>query len=224
MLFCYVQAFIFGPLAMISSRVVLAGAALSLLILPAQAAEEDTTISDPSITCGAFFTVMAQQTDDPEDAEVFTIMSNTLLNEADGRLASMGVALEERERIGGEAVTRASEQISSNKLDISFTNCHAAMERGIEAAMPDVLSSEARELLTCGSQFMYAQQTEEGEPNPDFATAAQDQLTRAQAEMEKAGITAEEQDQISGMFGLSAGMVLGMGEEPVIAWERCGEV
>ena len=197
---------------------------LNLLILPTNAAEEEAAISDPSIRCGAFFTVMAQQTAEPDDAEVFTTMSNTLLNEADGRLAGMGVALEERERIGGEAVTRASEEIKSNKLTLSFAACHTAMERGIEAAMPDVLSSEARQLLTCGSQFMYAQQTEEGEPNPDFATAAQDQLTRAQAEMEKAGITAEEQDQISGMFGLSAGMVLGMGEEPVIPWERCGEI
>ncbi len=209
---------------MISSRWILVTAALSLLILPTQAAEEETSISDPAIECGAFFSVMAQQAQDAEDAAVFTTMSNTLLNEADGRLASMGVALQERERIGGEAVARASEKISSNKLDISFTDCHAAMDRGIESAMPDVLSSEARELLTCGSQFMYAQQTAEGEPNPDFVTASQDQLSRAQEEMEKAGITAEEQDQISGIFGLSVGMVLGMGEEPVIAWERCGEV
>lgn len=209
---------------MTRSRTILASVALSLLILPVQAAEEETAISDPSIKCGAFFTVMAQESDDPEDAEVFTTMSNTLLNEADGRLASMGVALKERERIGGEAVTQASEQINSDKLDISFADCHAAMERGIEAAMPNVLSSEMQELLTCGSQFMYAQQTEEGEPNPDFETAAQDQLTRAQVVMEKAGLTADEQDQISRMFGLSAGMVLGMGEEPVVPWERCGEI
>lgn len=205
------------------SRLLLATAALNVLFLPAQAAEGEA-VSDPSIECGAFFTVMAQQSEDPEDAEVFTTMGNTLLNEADGRLAGMGVALKERERIGGEAVIRASEQINSNKLDITFADCHAAMERGIEAVMPDVLSSEARELLTCGSQFMYAQQTAEGEPNPDFATAAQDQLTRAQAYMERSGMTAEEQDQISGLFGLSAGMVLGMGEEPVVPWERCGEI
>jgi hypothetical protein len=42
--------------------------------------------------------------------------------------------------------------------------------------------------------------------------------------MEKSGITAEEQDQISAMFGLAAGMVLGMDEEPVVPWERCGEI
>ncbi|MDB5623692.1 MAG: hypothetical protein JWR39_2255 [Devosia sp.] len=208
---------------MIISRIFLAGAALGLLILPAHAAEE-AAISDPSIECGAFFTVMAQQTEDPDDAEIFTVMGNTLLNEADGRLAKMGVALDERERIGGEAVTRASEQIKSNDLGITFSDCHTAMERGIEAAMPDVLTPEARELLTCGSQFMYAHQANEGEPNPDFQTASEEHLRRAQAEMEKSGITAEEQDQISAMFGLAAGMVLGMDEEPVIPWERCGEI
>lgn len=31
--------------------------------------------------------------------------------------------------------------------------------------------------------------------------------------MEAAGITAEEQDQISTLYGLSVGMVLGMGED-----------
>lgn len=209
---------------MTRSLAILASAALGLLILPVQAAEEETAISDPAITCGAFFIVMAEQSGAPEDAEAFTTMGNTLLNEADGRLTRMGVALKERERIGGQAVTRAAEQISSNKLEISFAECHAAMERGIEAAIPDALSSEARELLTCGSQFMYMQQSEEGASNPDFAAAAQDQLTRAHLAMEKAGITADEQDQISGMFGLSAGMVLGMGEEPVVPWERCGEI
>ena len=208
---------------MILSRVLLASAVLALLILPTHAAEGEA-VSDPSIECGAFFTVMAAQSEDAADAEIFTTMGNTLLNEADGRLAKMGVALEERERIGGKAVTRASEQISSNDLSITFTECHFAMERGIEALMPDVLTTEARELLTCGSQFMYAHQTNEGEPNPDFQIASEDQLKRAQAEMEGSGITAEEQDQISAMFGLSAGMVLGMGEEPVVAWERCAEI
>ncbi|RYD87442.1 MAG: hypothetical protein EOP50_20750, partial [Sphingobacteriales bacterium] len=68
-------------------RILLTSITTGLLLLPAQAAEGKTTVSDPSIECGAFFTVMAQQAEDPKDADVFTTMSNTLLNEADGRLA-----------------------------------------------------------------------------------------------------------------------------------------
>jgi hypothetical protein len=200
------------------------GAVVSMLFTPVQAQEE--TSFDPALDCGAFFLIMAQQADSPDDANAFTSMSDLLLNDLDGRLAYMGVSLEERERIGGDAVTRVAQRVESGNIGIAFADCHAAMERAIEAAMPGKLSGTARDLLICGSQFSFTLQSGEADEatNANLKVASDDQLRRAGVSLGEGGMTAEEQDRVSLLYGLSIGMVLGMGEDPIIAWEKCGEV
>lgn len=206
-------------------RILLASAALSLLVAPSQA-QEKTKPRDPAIECGAFFAIMTEQSESAEDSALFSQMSTLLFSVAEGRLESMGVSAQEQERIGGEAVTRMNEQIVSGDVEVSFTDCHEVLETAIDTLMPDVLSKETRELLICGSQFVYSLQSGEFDDttNADFQTASEDQFGRAQALMEKAGVSPEEQEQVSGLYGLSVGMVLGMGEEPLVSWDRCGEV
>lgn len=200
------------------------GAVVSMLFTPAHAQEE--TSIDPAMDCGAFFIIMAKQADSPDDAQAFTSMSDVLFNDVDSRLVYLGVSLEERERIGGDAVTRVSKRVKAGDPGIAFADCHAAMERAIEAAIPGKLSGEARDLLTCGSQFMFALQSGEADEatSANLEVASTDQLRRAEESLVEAGIAAEVQEQISQLYGLSIGMVLGMGEDPILAWEKCGEI
>lgn len=201
------------------------GALVTMLITPAHAQDAESTSIDPAIDCGAFFVVMAEQADTPDDARMFKSMSDLLLNDVDKRLVYLGASLEERERIGGDAVTRVSQKLESGDIGLTFADCHVSMERAIETAMSEAFTPKARELLTCGSQFLYTLQSGEADEqtNSDLEVASTDQLQRAGVNMQEAGITAEERDQISELYGLSIGMVLGMGEEPIIAWEQCGE-
>lgn len=212
---------------MILPRLLLIGTAISMLGAPAHAAEaESKPGKDPAIECGAFFILMAGQTEIAEEERVFADLGNHLLNDVDGRLERMGVSLAERERIGGEAVTRANERMTAGDIDITFADCHVAMESAIDALMPDILTDDARELLTCGSQFIYSLQSGDFDEatKADLEIAADDQMARAQSILEESGVTAEEQDQVSTFYGLSVGMVLGMGEEPIVEWQKCGEV
>lgn len=208
------------------SRILVLTAVIASLLTSAHAAEGEVGQRDAAIECGAFFTIMAEQTDVEAEATMYSDMSRLLFSVAEARLESMGVSAEEQGRIGGDAVARVNEQLVADDLEIKFADCHTVMEGAIETLMPGVLTSTARELLICGSQFLHALQSGEyDEPtNADFKVASDDQIARAQAEMADAGMTAGEQDQAATYYGLSVGMVLGMGEDPPISWERCGEV
>lgn len=207
-------------------RILAAGAVVGMLLAPAHGQDANSSPTDPAIECGAFFKIMAAKAERTEDAQAFEVMGNILLNELDNRLVYLGASLEERQRIGGDAATRVSQRIDSGAPGIVFAACHGAMERAMAAVMPDPLSGEARDLLVCGSQFLVTLQSGESDAKvkADLESAATDQLRRAGVSMTKAGVAAEEQEQISALYGLSMGMVLGMGEGPIVAWEKCGEI
>lgn len=211
---------------MIQNRILVLTAVLTSLATPAHTAETKVKQRDAAIECGAFFTIMAQKSDVEAEAAQYSDFSTLLFSVAEARLESMGVSVEEQGRIGADAVTRINEQMTTGGLGIKFSDCHAVMEGAIETLMPGVLTPFASDLLVCASQFLHALQSGEYDDatNADFQVASDYQFSRAQINMTDAGMTAEEQEQAGKLYGLSVGMVLGMGEEPLISWERCGEV
>jgi hypothetical protein len=209
------------------ARFLAAALALPMLAMPAHAQiAKNKGTTDVVVDCGAFYLIMAGKTEVEDSSELLSQMSDLLFQEADARLSAAGVSDVERERMGGDAVRRVDEQINQDNIGLSFAECHDGLNRAIDALMPDVLSPEARELLICGSQFLHEVQSGEydAKATADIQVASDDQLARAQTNMERSGVTAEEQDQIAGLFGLSVGMVLGLDQEPLVSWERCGEI
>lgn len=211
---------------MIKPAYLLLAAAIYAVGMQPAIAQEKKAKGDPSLECGAFYLVMAERTESTTDKEMFNGIGTLLLNEIDGRLSAANVSLEERQRVGGDAVRTAAQAIDAGDPGIEFAACHFALEQAIESAMPGVIPEDARQLLTCGSQFLFALQSGEGDAQTksDLEVASNDQLKRAGERLTAAGVTPEENDQISAYYGLSVGMVLGMGEDPTIAWETCGEV
>jgi hypothetical protein len=205
----------------------LAFALLPALGLAAPAHAQKAPVEDASIECGAFFQIMSSQAEEGSaDAELFSTMANIMFNHADGKLEAMRVSEEERARIGGEAVEDMSGRIDSGELGFTFTQCHATLEAGFDDAFPDLLEGDNRELLACGAQFLFMVQSGEvdKEDAGDFEVAAESHLERVAESLRGNGYDEDDLEFVSNLYGLSVGMILGMEEDPLVPWERCGEI